>query len=588
MVALAGLPFREVWAVDFEFIAPPGERPAPVCMVALELRTGKRIRLWREKLSKLRRAPFDTGPETLFVAYYASAEIGCFLALGWPIPERILDLFTEFRAETNGAGTMAGNGLLGALAHFGLPSIGGEEKNDMRTLIMGGGPWRDGEQVAILDYCESDVQALGRLLPEMEPMIVASNQRLGWALLRGRYMAAVASMEWNGIPIDIDVLRRLNANWERLQLGLIEEIDQAYGVYEARSFRTNKFEAFLIEANIPWPRLDTGRLALSDHVFRAQAKAHPIIAPLRELRHALSELKLNNLAVGADGRNRTLLSPFRSKTARNQPSNSKFIFGPSVWLRGLIKPSPGKSVAYLDWSSQEMAIAAALSGDQAMWGGYATGDPYIAFAIQAGMAPAGATKHSHKDIRNRCKAIVLGVQYGMSAESMAFNAGIHVVEARELLLQHKETYRTFWGWANQNVNAGLMGGTLYTRFGWPIRLGFGANANSRSLLNWPMQSNGAEMMRLACCEATEVGLKICAPIHDALLLEAPTHQIDNHIHRLTTIMQHASELVLGDGRTCGIDVDVVHYPNRYSDERGEVMWDRVMKLLPEVDDVLAV
>jgi DNA polymerase-1 len=72
------------------------------------------------------------------------------------------------------------------------------------------------------------------------------------------------------------------------------------------------------------------------------------------------------------------------------------------------------------------------------------------------------------------------------------------------------------------------------------------------------------------------------------LLEAPTHQIDDHIRRLTTIMQHASELVLGDGRTCGVDVDVVHYPNRYSDERGEIMWGRVMKLLPEADDVLAV
>jgi hypothetical protein len=89
----------------------------------------------------------------------------------------------------------------------------------------------------------------------------------------------------------------------------------------------------------------------------------------------LSELRLNNLAVGTDGRNRTLLSRFKSKTARNQPSNAKFIFGPSVWLRGLIKLKMGHSVAYLDRSSQEIAIAAALSGDDAMWKGYATGDP---------------------------------------------------------------------------------------------------------------------------------------------------------------------------------------------------------------------
>jgi hypothetical protein len=69
-----------------------------------------------------------------------------------------------------------------------------------------------------------------------------------------------------------------------------------------------------------------------------------------------------------------------------------------------------------------------------------------------------------------------------------------------------------------------MGGTLYTRFGWLIRLGFRANANSRSLLNWPMQSNGAEMMRLACCEGTETGLKICAPM-SLISLAAPVCRV---------------------------------------------------------------
>ena len=121
-------------------------------------------------------------------------------------------------------------------------------------------------------------------------------------------------------------------------------------------------------------------------------------------------------------------------------------------------------------------------------------------------------------------------------------AGLHVVDARELLLRHHETYPTFWRWAEQNINAALLGAPLFTRFGWPIRLGFGAEANPRSLLNWPMQANGAEMMRLACCMATEAGLMICAPIHDALLLEAPADELDEHVAQLTAIMQEASTL----------------------------------------------
>ena len=68
------------------------------------------------------------------------------------------------------------------------------------------------------------------------------------------------------------------------------------------------------------------------------------------------------VAVGADGRNRTLLSAFASRTGRNQPSNTEFIFGPAKWLRSLIRPEPGTALAYVDFSSQEMGIAAALSG----------------------------------------------------------------------------------------------------------------------------------------------------------------------------------------------------------------------------------
>ena len=75
---------------------------------------------------------------------------------------------------------------------------------------------------------------------------------------------------------------------------------------------------------------------MSDDTFRQMARSNPLVSPIRELRSSLSEMRLADLAVGRDGRNRTLLSPFRARSGRNQPSNSKFIFGPSVWLRGLI------------------------------------------------------------------------------------------------------------------------------------------------------------------------------------------------------------------------------------------------------------
>src|SRR5262249_30058713 len=149
-------------------------------------------------------------------------------------------------------------------------------------------------------------------------------------------------------------------------------------------FSAARWARYLARKGIPWPTLPSGALALDDDTFREVARAYPAeVGPIRELRHTLSQLRLNELAVGPDGRNRVLLSPFGSKTGRNQPSNSKFIFGPSCWLRSLIRPGPGRAVAYVDWSQQELGIAAALSGDRAMQEAYVSGDFYLTFARMA-------------------------------------------------------------------------------------------------------------------------------------------------------------------------------------------------------------
>src|SRR5262249_45823738 len=161
-----------------------------------------------------------------------------------------------------------------------------------------------------------------------------------------------------------------------------------FGVFRGRTFRVHRWAEWLARNHVPWPRLACGELALDDDTFREMARSHPDVALMRELRHSLSQLRLPDLAIGADGRNRTMLWPFRAVTSRNQPSNSKFIFGPSCWLRGLIRPGEGQAVAYVDWSQQEFGIGAALSQDPAMMDAYQSGDPYLPFGKQAGRIPA--------------------------------------------------------------------------------------------------------------------------------------------------------------------------------------------------------
>src|SRR5262249_22791319 len=82
----------------------------------------------------------------------------------------------------------------------------------------------------------------------------------------------------------------------------------------------------------------------------------------------------------------------------------------------------------------------------------------------------------------------------------------------------------FWRWSDAALDYAYLHNDLHTVFGWILHLGPGINP--RSLRNFPMQANGAEMLRLGCCLATERDIRICVPVHDAILIEAPIDQIE--------------------------------------------------------------
>jgi hypothetical protein len=386
-------------------------------------------------------------------------------------------------------------------------------------------------------------------------------------------------MEATGVPIDVPALTALRHHWNEIQDGLIARIDAGRGIYVGRTFKADQFAAWLIKQRIPWPRLASGALDLSDDCFHEMARAYPDkIGPIRELRASLSKLRLESLAVGTDGRNRCLLSPFGSRTGRNQPSNAKYIFGPAVWLRGLIRPGEGRALAHIDYQQQEFGIAAALSGDTVMKDAYRSGDPYLAFAKQAGAVPPNGTSETHKAERERFKVLALAVQYGISPEALARKLDESPARGRELIDLHRRTYPRYWRWSDAVEMTAMLTNRLQAAYGWTIHVE--ANANPRSVRNFPLQANGAEMLRLACIFATERGLQVCAPIHDAILIEAPAAEIGAAVAECQSAMREASELVL-PGFPLRTEAKLVHWPDRYSDRRGERMWRTVWDLIRE-------
>jgi DNA polymerase I-like protein with 3'-5' exonuclease and polymerase domains len=173
----------------------------------------------------------------------------------------------------------------------------------------------------------------------------------------------------------------------------------------------------------------------------------------------------------------------------------------------------------------------------------------------------------------------------MTEHGFAARAEIPIERARDLVRRHKAAYPTFWGRSDAVANRALLGLPLETVFGWRLHWppGSGVNMRERTARNFPMQANGAEMLRLAASIAVEAGLMICAPIHDALLLESSLEAIDADADRLGMIMGDASECVLGAGRRVRIDAKIVRWPERYSDPRGEAMFGRIKSILDGIE-----
>jgi hypothetical protein len=562
--------FRAVWTCDFEYGGRPGAPVEPRVLVARELLTGRQLEVFGDELLQLSRPPFPVGDDSLFTSYYLPAELGCFMALGWPLPRHLCCLYTEFRALTNGRTLTAGRTLLGALAFFGLPGMDAAAKEAYRELAIRG-PRTPDEWRALIRYCAADVDANVALWAAMLPYLDGDR-----SLLRGQYHAAVAQMEFRGIPIDTEALDLLRARWDEARAALVEEVDPTHSLYDGLAFTEARFTPWLEKRKIAWPRHASGRLRLDKDTWREMARRRPVLEPLRQLRKTLTLMRGGiALPVGADGRARCMLSPFGTVTGRNAPKSSQFIFGYPRWLRSLVRPAPGRAIAYLDWCAQEHGISAALSRDAHMMRAYQSGDPYLALAIDSGRAPAGATKATHDATREIFKVVLLAASYGMKERTLARQLDCDVLEALALLARHRRAYPRFWAWSDGAVDMAMQTRRIATVFGWPLLVG--ARTNPRGIRNFPVQGNAAEMLRLAACFAVAAGVELVATVHDALVIEADVSEREDAVRAAQAAMDQASSLVLG-GFVLRTELKCIRHPDRFRDPRGG-FWDVVQRLL---------
>ena len=590
--ALAHFGIARLYAVDFEFQQADGGHPRPICVCYRCLLTGEsgKIWLWDSACA----CPFPMSDQEAFVGYNFAAEASCFAVLRWQRPLQVLDLYLEYLQVRNTwpSAIYAGNKkkerkrLLDALQYFGLETRDVAIKEYWQERAQKGGPWAPGEPEGMMTYCLEDSDDTGRLLDALTQRAQLEDvDNLAYAFVRGRYSVAVASMVRTGIPIDGRLLALARKHRVRIQNKLIERFDATgvydqgrfdaeAGIHQEIHFRRDHITKLIEDSGLGgiWPRTDNGRMyAIDKKTFKRMSEIAPDFGSLAKLRQFLGKIHPFDFEVGSDSRARTSLSPFGTKTGRNNPS--KYIFGADRGMRGFIKPGPGQAVAYLDWERQELAVAGYLSGDEALLRLAKLADPYIHLGVTYGLVPKGGTKDSHPEERQRCKSVILGaVLYGMGPESIARGLEIPAAWGLAIWQRIRADYRVYWRWAESQANWAAARQPLRTPFG--HTLGFGSDKivdlKVGTARNFHTQATSAEAMRIAAILATEAGIAVCGPVHDAFLVEAPIASIEAEVARMKDCMARAIELVLWPGCAVAVDAVITRYPDSCTWQKSEV------------------
>jgi hypothetical protein len=594
--------FDQVIPFDFEYEVTPGGLPQVLCMVAYVLNRNlqhvRTIRKWRGEFDK--EPPFDVGPNTLCVAYSAWAEMTCFMQLGWKFPVHIFDSHTAYLAASNillpyepdEKRKKERKRLSDACRAYGIEGWENLDKEQMAEDI-GEGRWQLYGQEGVFDYCEEDVRKLAQLLRRQlrgrprypgHPGLLPANPELilHWSNYSSK---VVAQVQARGMPMDMPLWNLVQENEAAVVRDLIRQFDPSQGtnfpIYSPEGeWSYENLERWLVSIGVhAWPRLASGRLDLDSDAFRMMSYV-PGVEGLHALRDTLRVIQGAKLPIDPDGRNRPILFPFGTATGRN--AHAKSIFNAHAGLRSFMVFPPNKIAVYLDWRTQEVAIAAAHSGDAALIDAYRSGDVYHALAFNSGLSTNPDPKHwkqHNPTMRQRMKALQLGINYGMGVPSLAKGLDRHPLIASHLIELHRRTHPTYWAWREEQVQNAMLTRHIESVFGWPVHLS--TSPNKRTLYNFPCQSGGAEMLRLAAMRLCGAGLVPSMLVHDGILLEVDNKE---QIAQAIEIMRGAGRDVC-DGLEVGVDIDqLLENGARYVDKRpmAQKMWATIMRTVENI------
>lgn len=423
-------------------------------------------------------------------------------------------------------------------------------------------------------------------------------------ITRANYIKAIVKLTVNGkgFPIDKQALKVIFTNKEQTINVIQEQVNHHYGTLFLQNKANNgklldhdRLKKLAKNEGYQWQASVSGHYLKMDKSYLKQlANQYPTLRffydALSTIRSIQSTYLLN---LEAEGFIKPSLHLMTQKTGRNSPKPSEgYLLNASHWIRTLIKPKPDHCIIAIDWCQQEIGIAAALSNDKKLIDIYNAPecDVYLALAKMAGFAPSSATKKTHPEVRQLFKTMQIGLGYGKAVWSLTKDikqSSNHITlsdaynKAQQIHRWHKTTFTGYWQWTEHTINQARKSGFIQSTDGWTY---FVTDAvRDTQLLNFPMQANGAALMRLAIMNlAQHQDIDLICTQHDAIYVNARICDKKRVIEQIQQSMDNACNDLFKDKITLRTELTIYDEFTGFSQNKTITPFERIINQLKDV------
>jgi DNA polymerase-1 len=423
-----------------------------------------------------------------------------------------------------------------------IESLIGEKGNNQKNM-------RSVPVEKLKEYAVEDADVTLQLKKVFEPRIKAEGLRDLAQDIEMPLISVLATMERNGVILDLEDLKAITINLREDIISLEKEIytlaGTEFNISSPKQLGDILFVRLKLDDNARITK--TRQFITNEEILQRLTSKHPIIDKVLEYRGLKKLLStyveaLPLLVDRKTGRIHTSFNQAVASTGRLSSNNPNLQNIPVKDERGreirkAFIPAKGHIFFSADYSQIELRLMAHLSRDKSMVADFLSGNDI--HSATASKIFGVEIKEVTREMRSRAKTANFGIIYGISSYGLSERLTIGRKEAKELIDGYFNSYPGVKIFMDESIKKARDVGYVTTMFGRKRYLRDIHSRNQvvrgnaeRNAINAPIQGSAADIIKIAMVRiynrmiSENLSSKMILQVHDELIFEVVVSELE--------------------------------------------------------------